>query len=86
MTSECRIEIASHEFLPSRAHAQGVSDGVLKVTAWPSALTVVAAWDRHKMHEYTKAICREERDKGTNVWLGPMVNLARVPMGTPRLG
>ena len=58
---------------------QGVADGVRKVTAWPSALTVVQSWDTTLMNEYGKAMGREQYLKGTNVMLGPGVNLARVP-------
>lgn len=60
---------------------QGVADGVTKVTCWPSALTIVTTWDLHAMHQFGGAIAEEERGKGANVLLGPMVNLARVPMG-----
>jgi len=59
----------------------GVADGVSGVTAWPSALTVVAAWDRTLMKEFAGAMAVEQKGKGTNVMLGPMVNIARVPQG-----
>ena len=58
---------------------QGVADGVSRVTAWPSALTVVQSWDTEAMFAYGKAMGREQWLKGTNVMLGPGVNLARVP-------
>lgn len=60
---------------------QGVSDGVKLVTAWPSALTVVASWDVGAMQEFASAMALEERMKGTNIHLAPMVNIARVPVG-----
>jgi len=60
---------------------QGVADGVSKVTAWPSALTVMASWDRTMMYNYAAAMGKEQRGKGTNIMLGPMVNIARIPMG-----
>ena len=58
---------------------QGVADGVGKVTAWPSALTVVMSWDPEMMYSYGQAMGLEQWKKGTNVMLGPGVNLARVP-------
>eukprot|EP01121_Diplochlamys_sp_Union-15-3_P007931 TRINITY_DN205_c0_g1_i1.p1 TRINITY_DN205_c0_g1~~TRINITY_DN205_c0_g1_i1.p1 ORF type:complete len:679 (-),score=206.24 TRINITY_DN205_c0_g1_i1:112-2148(-) len=60
---------------------QGVADGVNLVTAWPSALTVVATWDGDLVNQYGAAMGREQRLKGTNVMLGPMINIARVPFG-----
>jgi beta-glucosidase len=33
------------------------------------------------MHVYGAALAQEQRQKGTNVMLGPMINIARVPMG-----
>ena len=58
---------------------QGVADGVGSVTAWPSALTVVQSWDPSMMYKYGSAMGREQWLKGTNVMLGPGVNLARIP-------
>eukprot|EP01006_Ploeotia_vitrea_P025739 TRINITY_DN58631_c0_g1_i1.p1 TRINITY_DN58631_c0_g1~~TRINITY_DN58631_c0_g1_i1.p1 ORF type:complete len:677 (-),score=96.18 TRINITY_DN58631_c0_g1_i1:65-1990(-) len=59
---------------------QGVGDGMRNVTAWPSALTVVAAWDTNLMFKYGQGMGQEQRIKGSNVMLGPMVNIARVPV------
>lgn len=33
------------------------------------------------MYAFAAGVAREERIKGVNVWLGPMVNIARVPWG-----
>lgn len=33
------------------------------------------------MYDFAAAVTREERIKGVNIWLGPMVNIARVPWG-----
>jgi len=59
---------------------QGVGDGVRQVTCWPSALSVVGTWDRELMHQFGQGMGYEQRLKGTNVMLGPMVNLLRVPV------
>jgi hypothetical protein len=58
-----------------------VADGVEGATAWPSALTVAASWDRDLMKQFASAMAVEQRIKGSNVMLGPMVNIARVPRG-----
>jgi len=58
---------------------QGVGDGTTNVTAWPSALTVVATWDTDLMYLFGAAMGAEQRVKGTNIMLGPMTNIARVP-------
>jgi len=59
---------------------QGVGDGTKTVTAWPSALTVVGTWDRELMHQFGQGMGYEQRLKGTNIMLGPMVNILRVPV------
>ncbi|KAH3745640.1 glycoside hydrolase superfamily [Pelomyxa schiedti] len=59
---------------------QGVADGVTKVTCWPSALTVVASWDPDMYYQFAQGMAEEQWIKGTNVMLGPMNNLARVPV------
>lgn len=49
------------------------------VTCWPSALTVVQTWDTAAMGAFGAGMGREQYLKGSNVMLGPGVNLARVP-------
>jgi beta-glucosidase len=58
---------------------QGVADGLANITGWPSQLTVAMAWDPSLMQEWGAAMGAEQKLKGTNVMLGPDVNLARVP-------
>lgn len=60
---------------------QGVADGVKNVTCWPSALAVTASWDTELMYTFAKNAAKEEAIKGTNVMLGPMMNIARNPVG-----
>lgn len=60
---------------------QGVADGVLNVTAFPCALAVAATFDRSAALAFGIAMGAEQHAKGTNVLLGPDVNLARVPWG-----
>jgi hypothetical protein len=58
---------------------QGVADGLANITGWPSQLTVAMAWDPGLMEQWGAAMGAEQKLKGTNVMLGPDVNLARVP-------
>jgi beta-glucosidase len=60
---------------------QGVGDRLLNVTNWPSQLTVAMTWDSELMYAWGKAMGREQYLKGTNVMLGPDLNMARVPWG-----
>lgn len=60
---------------------QGVADGVTQVTAWPSALTVTQSWDPDMLYAFGQAMGQEQAIKGTNIMLGPGMNLCRVPWG-----
>lgn len=60
---------------------QGVADGVNDVTCWPSSLAIAASWDSKLMYAWASAMAEEQFKKGTNVMLGPDINLARVPLG-----
>ncbi|KAL0490062.1 beta-glucosidase [Acrasis kona] len=58
---------------------QGIADYVNKVTCFPCVLTVASSWDIHLMRTFGEALGQEQRLKGSNVHLGPDVNIARVP-------
>jgi beta-glucosidase len=60
---------------------QGVADGVKEVTCWPSSLAVAASWDLTLVNNWAAAMAAEQKAKGTNVMLGPDINIARVPVG-----
>jgi len=49
-------------------------------TAWPSVLSVAAAWDAELAGRWGTAMGREFKGKGANVQLGPGIGLARVPV------
>ncbi|PRP81790.1 hypothetical protein PROFUN_10779 [Planoprotostelium fungivorum] len=59
----------------------GVGDGLKNVTFWPCTLSVISTWDPELMEQYAAAIGWEQRQKGVNIHLGPMVNIARNPVG-----
>lgn len=50
-------------------------------TCWPSGLTIAATFDRELAGEWGAAMGAEFYAKGTNVQLGPDLNVARVPSG-----
>jgi beta-glucosidase len=58
---------------------QGVANKNYDVTCWPAALTVAQSWDPAMSYAFGASMGREQYLKGTNVMLGPGVNLARVP-------
>ncbi|KAL1522272.1 hypothetical protein AB1Y20_017266 [Prymnesium parvum] len=49
-----------------------------EVTSWPCALALAATWDPRLSRELGHALGREFRAKGSNVILGPSVNVHRV--------
>lgn len=57
----------------------GVAAGSLGVTAFPAPVTVAASWDTALMEQYGAMMAEEERDKGVNVHLAPMMNINRTP-------
>jgi len=52
-----------------------------QVTSWPCSLAVAATWDADLMFEWGQALGNEHSLKGSNVILGPSVNVHRVPQG-----
>jgi beta-glucosidase len=51
------------------------------VTAFPDPITLAATWDRELVERWGAAMGAEERGKGVIIQLGPMMNLARSPLG-----
>lgn len=57
----------------------GVGNGATGVTAFPAPITVAASWDTALMERYGAALAEEQRGKGVNVHLAPMMNIVRAP-------
>lgn len=57
----------------------GVGAGMTKVTAFPSPTMVASSWDPQLMLQYSSAMATEEKGKGANAHLAPMMNIIRVP-------
>lgn len=49
------------------------------VTAFPAPIALGATWDLDLVERWGAAMAAEERGKGAQIQLGPMMNLARVP-------
>ncbi len=54
-----------------------------RVSQFPAGVTTAATWDRDLMASRAEAIAEEFRDKGVNIWLGPVTGgpLGRAPRG-----
>lgn len=52
-----------------------------RVSQFPAGVTTAATWDRELIAERAEAIAEEFRDKGVNIWLGPVTGgpLGRAP-------
>ncbi len=57
----------------------GVGDGVTGVTQLVSPVAGAASWDTALMRQYGEALGAEQWGKGTNVELGPTINIVRDP-------
>ncbi len=57
----------------------GVADGLTRVTALPSGVSLAATFDRGLAHQYGRVVGAEEAGKGASVNLGPTVNIDRDP-------
>lgn len=57
----------------------GVGNGAKDVTLLPAPLCASASWDTALMNEYGSVLGEEEWGKGTNVFLGPTIDIVRVP-------
>jgi beta-glucosidase len=58
----------------------GVADGTTQVTVFPAPITIAASWDPTLAEAFAEASGAEQAAKGTNVVLGPMMNMDRVPL------
>ncbi len=57
----------------------GVGDGMTGVTQLPAPVDVAASWDTSAEQLYGQVIGAEQAAKGTNVDLGPTINIVRDP-------
>jgi len=71
-----RLSIPALKLADGRA---GVGNHATDVTLLPAPIAAAASWDTALMHRYGQVLGNEEWGKGTNVALGPTIDVVRVP-------
>jgi beta-glucosidase len=77
------FDAVAHLGVPPLQYTDGPNGirGPDNVTAFPASLALAATFDRRLAAAYGAAVAEEARDTGSNVLLGPAVDIARVPLG-----
>jgi beta-glucosidase len=77
------FEAVAHLGVPPLRYTDGPNGirGPDNVTAFPASLALAATFDEGLAAAYGTAVASEARDTGSNVLLGPAVDIARVPQG-----
>jgi beta-glucosidase len=77
------LEAVAHLGIPALRYTDGPNGirGPDNVTAFPASLALAATFDEGLAAAYGAAVAEEARDTGSNVLLGPAVDIARVPLG-----
>ncbi len=57
----------------------GVGNGAKDVTLLPAPIAAAASWDTNLLHKFGEVLGNEQWRKGTNVALGPSIDVVRVP-------
>lgn len=57
----------------------GVGDGMTGVTLFPSTISAASSWSPALLRDFGVALGAEQKGKGTNVELGPTMDIDRVP-------
>jgi len=57
----------------------GAGDGMTGVTQLPAPVALAATWDPQLAYDYGSVVGAEQRGKGTDIDLGPTVNIVRDP-------
>jgi beta-glucosidase len=74
--SNARLGIPALKLADGRA---GVGNGARNVTLLPAPIAAAASWDTSLLNAYGRVLGKEEWGKGTNVALGPTIDVVRVP-------
>jgi beta-glucosidase len=74
--ANARLGIPALKLADGRA---GVGNGAKNVTLLPAPLAAAASWDTALLNAYGRVLGKEEWGKGTNVALGPTIDVVRVP-------
>ncbi len=57
----------------------GVGNKARDVTLLPAPVAAASSWDPHLLNEFGRVLGQEQWAKGTNVALGPSIDVVRVP-------
>ena len=60
-------------------NGSGVGDGQADITAFPDGEAAASTWNTSLVKQYGAAVSAEQQGKGTNVVLGPMINIMPAP-------
>src|SRR5579859_4679819 len=71
-----RLHIPALKLADGRA---GVGNGAKGVTLLPAPIAAASSWDPSLLETYGRIIGKEQWGKGTNVELGPTIDVVRVP-------
>jgi beta-glucosidase len=71
-----RLGIPSLHLADGRA---GVGNGATDVTLLPAPIVAASSWDSQVLNKFGKVLGQEQWMKGTNVALGPSIDVVRVP-------
>lgn len=71
-----RLGIPALKLADGRA---GVGNGARNVTLLPAPIAAASSWNTHLLNAYGRVLGEEEWGKGTNVFLGPTIDVVRVP-------
>ncbi len=71
-----RLGIPALKLADGRA---GVGNDAKDVTLLPAPIAAASSWDTALLHEYGRVLGEEQWQKGTNVALGPTIDVVRVP-------
>ena len=71
-----RLHIPALKLADGRA---GVGNGATGVTLLPAPIAAAASWDTGLLNAYGRVLGEEQWRKGTNVELGPTIDVVRVP-------
>jgi beta-glucosidase len=71
-----RLGIPALKLADGRA---GVGNKATNVTLLPAPIAAAASWDTTLMNQYGQILGEEQWEKGTNVALGPSIDVVRVP-------
>ena len=59
----------------------GIRDWHTPSTCYPAGIALSASWDRDLASQFGQEMARDAHARGVNIWLGPMMNMYRIPVG-----